>query len=681
MTEDFIKEISAYLGEEGKMQEIPGFIYRREQENMAVEVGHALTQEMFLAAEVGTGVGKTFAYLVPAILFAVQSGEKVVVSTRTRALQEQILEHDIPDLKKIMEVHFTAAEARGRENYLCWNKYINIISGKKTIEDDQLGFINAILAWAEKTRTGDRKELTLNSELMNYWGLVAADRNNCLRDKCKYHDRCFRLKMIRALEKANVIIVNHALLLSDLLTDHSVLPDYEYLIIDEAHTFNRESFERLSTKFSRQENITTYNLLYEGTRNGKGLLQYYKWRFPNLAPLLNETIDLVKRGLELNNELFTAIGAGYDNLSYTRIVKSNTMDREWMEEAYPVYMDWQENQNLIKMKLEDLVKEWDEEEGQELSGLIDAITACGDNGFKVMEEDLEADSCLVWMEYDRKQPAAICSAPIHMGAAINSKLYQKLKALVMVSATLTIQDRFDHFIFQNGLTSYAKEERLYCLLENSPFAYDKQSCLYIVDDMPDISHAKFEMAVRQVLLDIISTVGGNILVLFTARKQLKQVSEVLRPLCEEQNVRLLAQYEDGDFGTLINEFTSASNTVLMGLETFWEGVDLKGDVLRCLVIVKLPFRSPDDPYSSAWEKYCARHNKSSFMEFMLPDAAIRFKQGVGRLIRSEQDRGAVVVLDNRLVTKRYGKVFLSSIPIKNVVRISRRDINVLCDWT
>ena len=680
MTDDIREKIPYYLGRGGKMEQLPGFIFRQEQANMAEEVGNTLIGEMFLAAEVGTGVGKTFGYLIPAILFAVEEGKKVVVSTRTRALQEQIMQHDIPDLKKVMEVNFTAAEARGRENYLCWNKYINIISGRKNIEDNQVDFITAILTWAEKTRTGDRKELSLNSELMKEWGMVAADRNSCLRDKCKYHDRCFRLKMIRSLEKADIIIVNHALLLSDLLTEHSVLPEYEHLIIDEAHSFNRESFERLSTRFSRQENIIIYNLLYDVNHTGRGFLNYLKGRFPHLAPLLMETTDLIKRGVELNKELFDIIGAGSDDFNYTRIVKGNFGDRQWMEEAYPVYLDWQANQNLIKMKLEDLIPELDEDDGQELSSLIAVLTGCGDNGYKVMEEELEADHCLVWIEYDRGRAAAICSSKINAGDTIDSRLYQKLKALVMVSATLAIADRFDHFIDQNGLKSYARQERLYCLLEKSPFNYDKQSCLYLVDDMPDITHPKFEPAVGQVLFDVINAVGGNILVLFTARKQLRQGSEMLRPVCKEQNIRLLVQYEDGDFGTLIDEFTAASNTVLMGLETFWEGVDLKGDLLRCLVIVKLPFRAPSDPYCSAWEKYCVTQKKNSFTEFMLPDAAVRFKQGVGRLIRSEEDRGAVVVLDNRLTGKRYGQVFLSSIPIKNIVHIKRRDIGILGDW-
>lgn len=680
MTNDIREEITYYLGRDGKMQQLPGFIYRQEQANMAEEVGSTLVDEMFLAAEVGTGVGKTFGYLIPAILFAAENGKKVVVSTRTRALQEQILQHDVPDLKKVMEVKFTVAEARGRENYLCWNKYISIISGRKNIEDSQLDFINAILAWAERTRTGDRKELSLNSELMKDWGMLAADRNSCLRDKCKYHDRCFRLKMIRSLEKADIIIVNHALLLSDLLTEHSILPDYEYLIIDEAHTFNRESFERLSTRFSRQENLITYNMLYDVSRGGRGFLQYLKGRFPHLAPLLMDTIDLVKRGLDLNKELFETINSGNDDFNFTRIVKGNAHDRQWMEEAYPVYVDWQENQNLIKMKLEDLVKELDDEDGQELSSIIAILTGCGDNGYKVMEEDLEVDHCLVWIEFDRGRPTAICSSRINTGETVDVRLYQKLKALVMVSATLAIEDRFDHFIDQNGLKSYALQERLYCLLENSPFDYDKQSCLYLVDDMPDTTHPKFEAAVGQILFDVINAVGGNILVLFTARKQLRQVSEMLRPICEDKHIHLLVQYEDGDFGTLIDEFTAGNNTVLMGLETFWEGVDLKGDLLRCLVIVKLPFRSPADPYCSAWEKYCVYQKKNSFMEFMLPDAAVRFKQGVGRLIRSEQDRGAVVVLDNRLACKKYGQVFLHSIPIKNIVRIKRKDIGVLYDW-
>ncbi|HEX3012424.1 MAG TPA: helicase C-terminal domain-containing protein, partial [Syntrophomonadaceae bacterium] len=647
--------------------------------------GYTLTGNMFLAAEVGTGVGKTFGYLIPAILFALHEGQKVIVSTRTRALQEQILNHDVPDLKKVMEVEFTAVEARGRENYLCWNKYINIISGRKSLEDNQLEFINSILSWAEKTKIGDRKELSLNSELMKNWSLVAADRNSCIREQCRYHDRCFRLKMLKSLEKANIIIVNHALLLSDLLTQHSILPEYEYLIIDEAHTFNRESFERLSTRFSKYDNNIAYDALFNSSRGGRGYLAYLRGRFPNLAPPLYEAIDLVKRGVELNNELFQTFGTIKNNgeeFNYTRIVRGNTADQLWIEEAFPVYADWQANQNLLIKKLEHIVEELNgDDDGLELTSIIAVLAACGDSGFKVMEEDLEQEDYLVWIEYDHSRAVALCSSLISTGDTIDARLYQKLKALIMVSATLTIEDQFDHFVHQNGLANYMKQERLYCLLEKSPFNYEKQSCLYLVKDMPDISDSRFETAVGQVLLDVINAVGGNILVLFTARKQLRQVSEMLRPLCEKNHIRLLVQYEDGDFGTLMDEFTASGNTVLMGLETFWEGVDLKGDLLRCLVIVKLPFRSPADPYCSAWEKYCNRQGRNSFMEFMLPDAAVRFKQGVGRLIRSEQDRGAVIVLDTRLTGKRYGKIFLNSIPIKNVMSLNRHDIGrFLNDW-
>lgn len=677
--------VNYYLDQGGKMEQLPGFRYRREQTRMAEEVANTLANNMFLAAEVGTGVGKTFGYLIPAILFAAQEGEKVVISTRTKALQEQILQHDIPDLKKVMELDFKVAEARGRENYLCWNKYTSLVHGRKKLEKEELDFIQAILTWAERTRIGDCKELSLNSKLMKHWHLVSAERNTCLRERCRHRERCFRLKMLRSLEKADIIIVNHALLLSDLLTEHSVLPAYEYLIIDEAHTFNRESFERLSTRFARQDILFTYQMLYDPLRGGRGYIQYLKGRFPHLASLITEITSLVKRGVELNQEFFAGIGTEgkYNHdFSYSHIVQGNQSDQAWIDQALPIYLDWQSNQNLLIKKLEDLNQELgDDEEEQELKSITAALLDGSDRGYKVMEEDLEGNDKLVWIEYDRGRPTSLCSSLISSGETVDARLYQKLKALVMVSATLTIEDRFDHFIKKNGLRNYAREERLYPLLEKSPFDYDRQACLYIVGDMPDTSHPKYDLAVVQVLNDVISAVGGNILILFTSRKQMREVAESLRPICAASHIHLLVQYEDGDFGTLMNEFTSAKNTVLMGLETFWEGVDLKGDLLRCLVIVKLPFRSPTDPYCSAWEKYCQSQGKNSFMEFMLPDAAIRFKQGVGRLIRSEEDRGAVVVLDTRLIKKRYGKVFLSSIPIKNVINLRGKDVGrFLSDW-
>jgi ATP-dependent DNA helicase DinG len=321
------------------------------------------------------------------------------------------------------------------------------------------------------------------------------------------------------------------------------------------------------------------------------------------------------------------------------------------------------------------------EDESELSGIQDSMMEIGDKLYYLMEEDIGGQEKIAWVEYERGQAISICSSVINIGELIDNQLYQKLKSLIMVSATLTIEDKFDHFVNKNGLSDYAKQGRFFSLLERSPFDYQKNACLYVMEDMPDPASEKFEEAAKWALDEIISCTGGRTLVLFTSRKQLLEAAAFLRPRCEENNIKLLVQYEDGGFGTLINEFISCSNAILMGVETFWEGIDLKGDVLKCLVIVKIPFRSPTDPYCSAADKYCRSQRMNSFMNFMLPDATVRFKQGVGRLIRSEEDRGAVVVLDTRLINRKYGQVLINSIPIKNVITSSRADIKILLgEW-
>jgi ATP-dependent DNA helicase DinG len=239
---------------------------------------------------------------------------------------------------------------------------------------------------------------------------------------------------------------------------------------------------------------------------------------------------------------------------------------------------------------------------------------------------------------------------------------------------MAIEDRFDHFIDRNGLAEYAKEGKIETLLEYSPFDYQRQACLYVVRDMPDPSSQTFNREVNKVLAEIFLAQGGQTMVLFTSKKHMQEAALELRPFCLKHKLKLLVQHEDGEFASLVQEFKGHENSVLMGVETFWEGIDLKGEVLKCLVIVKLPFRSPSDPYCSAWDRYYKMQGKNSFANFMLPDAAVRFKQGVGRLIRSENDRGAVVVLDTRLINRNYGLVFKNSIPIKNLISLPRIEL-------
>lgn len=674
-------EVKVYLGPNGKMEQgFPGFTFRKEQLLMAEGICNAFTEDEFMVAEVGTGVGKTFAYLIPAVLWATQRKEKVVVSTRTKALQQQIVDRDLPDLARIMDGKIKYAEAKGRENYLCWNKYMQILAGKKRLETEEQDFIAAILKWAESTRSGDRKELSIASEMMKSWSVIAADRNNCLRDQCRYHDKCFRIKMIRNMEKADIIVVNHALLLSDILVENSILPEYENLIVDEAHSFIKESFDRLSFRFAYYEIINLLKILYEKPKKGgsRGYLLHLKSSYPHIADLIGEASTFTERAISISNDIFQRLSklkTYGEQYNYHHIISPRDQEKEPFMDAIDSYREWQNMMNLLLDKLQEIKEELSgEEDWPELVSIITAMQEVSNSACLIIDENVYREDGICWLEYERGRVVALCSSPIYTGDTLNQKLYEKLKTLVMVSATMTVDNSFTNFINRSGLEPYADQGRLSTLMENSPFDYEKQAAIYVVRDMPDPGSSIFTRQVNQALAELLLQTGGRTMVLFTARKQMEEAAAVLRPILEARNLQLLVQNQDGEFGTLMERFTSNERAILMGLETFWEGIDLKGDLLKCLVIVKLPFRSPSDPYCTAWDKYYQLQRKSGFEFFMLPDATIRFKQGVGRLIRSEADRGVVVVLDTRLINKKYGRVMRDSLPIKNIAAVDSADL-------
>lgn len=674
-----IQKVTEILGPDGEMERfMPGFRFRAEQLRIAEAVCRNFENDEFLIAEAGTGVGKTFAYLVPAFLFAAASCEKVVISTRTKALQQQIIDRDIPQLVQVLKIPIKVAEAKGRENFLCWNKYINILAGKKHLDSNEIKFIEGILKWAEATKSGDRKELNLSSELMRYWPIVSADRYTCLKEQCRYHDKCFRIKMIRNLEKADIIISNHALLLSDTLLDNSILPEYKYLIIDEAHALAKESFDKMALRFS-ENNIEDYlkKLYYRDGFIQKGYLFYVRSNYPQFKEHINEIQQLIERELKLVQDFFAQLNfikKKSEKTSNNLTLDENDLESGSMQNAMEIYWEWHSNNQLLLMKLKALSEELDDEIFLEINSIILLLQESEEAAFKILEENFAKQETINWLEYDGDQVNSIASADINVGERLYQNLYCKLKSLVMISATLTIEDSFDDFIKRNGLSYLAEEERLTTLIEYSPFNYNTQAAMFIIEDMPEPTHKDFGLSVLNLLGDILSCINGNTMILFTSRQQLLAASSYLRPLSSALGLELIVQYEDGEFANLINKFKTKSNSVLMGVETFWEGVDFKGNLLNLLIIVKLPFRSPTEPYCHAWEKYYRLKGMNSFKHFMLPDAAVRFKQGAGRLIRSETDRGAVIVLDVRLITKKYGQIFCHSIPFGNINKVKKQEI-------
>lgn len=659
---------------------VPGFRARDEQLRMAEAVAAALNNSEFLLAEAGTGVGKSFAYLIPAAFWSVYSGERVVVATKTRALQKQISEKDMPDVARVIKGGgLNWAEAKGRENYLCWNKYIGILSGRRSLDQDESRFVSAILSWAESTASGDRQELNISSQLMRRWGIVAADRHTCLRDRCTFREKCFRLKMIKKLEQANIIITNHALLLSDLMVDNRILPEYKYLVVDEAHNLDREAFDKFSSVFSCQETFEILNRLSgDYSKHEQGFLPAVRKSYPELEKLSRENETHAVRSRDLSRQFFSQLSGmqkGKSQVLYSVVMEEQLYDEPEFNDLSRVHLEWQEATHLLISGLKELrdVLAGQPEEN-ELATYISILQYIADSAYYIMEESINRDDFLHWVDYIDGAPASISASPVGMSHLLYERLYSKMETVVLVSATIAVNHGFSYAIEHLGLQPVLEQERLNTLLEESPFPYQQQACLFCVDDIPDPESREYSPEIAAVLTGLIETAGGSTMVLFTSRQQLAEVSTIIRPAVEENGINLLVQNEDGDFGALLAQFTSSRKSVLMGLDTFWEGIDLRGELLRCVVLVKLPFRPPNEPFSSACLKDCRIKGKNGFLNFLLPDAAVRFKQGVGRLIRSEEDYGAVIVLDPRIITKSYGRTFCASIPIKNIKPVKSRDL-------
>ncbi|MGI5912996.1 MAG: ATP-dependent DNA helicase [Syntrophomonadaceae bacterium] len=673
------EQVAGYFSINGRMaQHIHGYRYRQEQVKLAESIARSFLNSEFLVSETGTGVGKTYAYLIPAILWALDKKEKVVISTRTRALQQQLTSKDIPEIKKVLDCEFNVAEAKGRENYICWNKYMKILAGRKKLEIGEQAFIESILRWAEETKNGDRKELSLDSSLMKYWYVLSADRKSCLRDNCSFHEKCFRLKMLRSLEKADLIVTNHALLLSDIQAENSILPQYRYLIIDEAHTFDRLAFDHLSLRFSLSEISELLQMLYSREKGyERGYLQLLKGKYQTLQPLITETVNILERNLEIIFELFTVLNSNTvkKDQNFNQIINWQDHDSKWLNQAMDIYLDWQGQMNLLLTKLSSIKEKInDTNDNNELTVYLQSLDESSYIATTVMEENLERDDIITWLEYNHGQVVSVASSSLDTGIILNQRLYHNKESIIMVSATLATEGHFDYFISKMGLNALMADERVNTLLQQSPFNYDKQAELLIINDIPEPSQRDFIGALASTLSEIILTIKGKILVLFTARTQLNEIAKLLKPYCNLHYITLLVQYEDGEYNHLINEYLHNPRAVLMGVETFWEGIDLKGDALKCVVIVRLPFRSPSDPYCIAADRSCRLAKKNSFQHFMLPDATVRFKQGTGRLIRSEDDRGIVIVLDSRLENKPYSNVFKNSIPINNTHLLTRKHL-------
>ncbi len=622
-----------------------GYERRQQQVEMARAVQKALSTKRHLVTEAGTGVGKSLAYLVPAIEKAILGANRVVISTFTIALQEQLINKDIPCLNRCLPWGFKAALAKGKGNYLCKRRLEFAIRRQMGLFDQFSDALSEINNWARRTADGSLSDLPFIPD-SRVWDAVRAEHGNCKGRKCGHWTSCFCQRAKRELENANVIVTNHALLFSDLALreeEFSILPDYKWVIIDEAHNIERVAEEHFGIEISSGSVRFLLDGLYN-PRTHKGLLVYTG---------AGNLTDMVVKAGEAAKEFFKSV-------------------RQW-DERHKTQTNGRCYKNFVEDKLSAQIKELraglsglakqakDEDERFELTRYVDKCVG--------LLQDLEAflpqakQDYVYWIEVsDNKREAVyLKSAPLNVGADVKRGLFDKFESVIMTSATLSSggekgKGGFEFFAGRVGLADYDAVKL------GSPFDYQKQVTIYIEGDLPEPNDEKFAESACEAVKKYVLRTQGRAFVLFTSYKMLGDFAEQLAEWFKENNIELLQQGVGLDRTSLLKRFKMDGRFVLFGTDSFWQGVDVAGEALSNVIIVRLPFAVPDTPLLAGRLDKIKEEGGNPFAEYQLPLAIIKFKQGFGRLIRTKTDTGIVVILDPRILSKSYGRSFLAAIP-------------------
>ena len=639
------------LGPEGLIaKRLPNYEHRREQLEMAAAVEAAIDKGHHLAVEAGTGVGKSFAYLVPSIL-AVASREdvkRIVISTHTISLQEQLLFKDIPLLNSVIPLEFTAVLAKGRGNYISLRRLNNAQKRADSLFGNENAFdqLDWIRDWSTKSTDGSRSDLAFRP-MPSVWEEVASDTHNCLGRKCPTYNKCFYYKARRRYQHAQLLLVNHALFFTDLAlrrADVSVLPDYDAVIFDEAHTIEGVASQHMGIELSSSQIDFTLNRLYND-RNQRGLLVH-----------LDE--------IEAQRAVDICRYAASDFFQQVYELHPNSAGSKRHHEPVELAQELGKNLRSLTQRLQAIAEKLDEEDpsakdlGSACKRLSDmeAVWKCW-----VQQQQTES---VYWSEigYSQRQRMRISlnCAPLDVGESIRTQLLDKTRTVVLTSATLGVgqDDSFKFFRSRIGLTK-AVTAKL-----GSPFDFERQVKLIVVTGLPDPSFDRdgFERVSTEMIQRYVLRSKGRAFVLFTSYSALRQAAEALTPWLTEQNMQLISQGDGLPRHQMLEQFKDNPESVLLGTDSFWQGVDIPGDGLTNVIIPKLPFSVPDHPLLEARLERIRQNGGNPFRDYQLPEAAIKLRQGFGRLIRSQSDSGMVVLLDPRIQTKSYGRLFIQSLP-------------------
>ena len=649
-------EVQSLLSSDGSIaRRLEGFEVRPQQTLMAEAVERTFSERGHLLVEAGTGVGKSFAYLIPAIQRIVHDKERVIVATNTINLQEQLIEKDIPLLRAVVPHEFSAVLVKGRNNYLSIRRLKLACARQDRLftDDDARHSLHAIEDWAHDTRDGTQATLP-QLQRPEVWDYARSDTHNCMGRRCPTWEQCFYQAARRRMENGDLLICNHALFFADLALQRrgvGFLPPYQHVILDEGHAVEDVAAEHFGTSLAESRVLHLLNLLFQ-PRSHRGFLATVRLKTEATA-LLEQTMEQTLRCRNAAEDLFDALwqwsrtdGPANGRIGTAGIVPNGLTD------------PMQQLVSGLKLVRDQAAAEPDE---YELNSYVQRAAAIAEETAVLLEQRL--DECVYWLKTPQDQRGrgrprlSLHCMPIEVGPLLRDGLFSKEVSVVLTSATMaTGRGDFSHLAGRLGC------EGARTLQLGSPFDHASQMKVIIDRAMPPPGHPRYADALFRRILEQIDQTGGGAFVLFTSFSMLNRAADALRAPLAEKEFPLLVQGRDGPRTLLLRRFRDDDRSVLLGTSSFWQGVDVRGRGLRNVIITRLPFDVPDLPLLEARHQRIRDRGGDPFMEDQVPNAVIRFKQGIGRLIRSSTDTGRVVVLDPRIVTRGYGRRFMEALP-------------------
>ena len=675
-----VEEVSAILDRGGLFSKhFPQFEHRQEQIELCQMIATALSDGLHVLAEAGTGVGKSLAYLIPAAIWSMQNNTRVVISTNTINLQDQLINKDIPSVQQVLDMPLKATVLKGRNNYLCPRR-LEALRRRGPENADEVRVIAKMLIWLGETEAGDLSEINIVGPTERaIWSRISAADEGCSTETClrRMGGICPFYRAKQAAHEAHILVVNHALLLADIATGNRVLPDYDYLIIDEGHHLEAATTSALSFRVTQNEMDRTLRQLGGSNSGELGAMLTIAQEILNpdqyraLEEIARNATDKAYQFQNQVKQFFIALDMFLENQREGRKLGSYSQ-RERIVSATRTQPDW----NEVEIAWEDALQAL-----EPLLGLLEtvgqALGEMAESGIEDIEDILTninhiyrrlaeyqqninalvfepQEEQIYWAEVDaNRQYVTLEAAPLHIGHLMERYLWHEKSSVVVTSATLTTSGEFDYI--QDRLSAFDADT----LALGSPYDYERSTLLYIPDNIPEPSDRYgHQRAIERGLINLCMATGGRTLALFTSYTQLQATSRAISPKLAEHGIVVYEQGQGASPHALLESFKTADQAVLLGTRAFWEGVDVPGEALSVLAIIKLPFAVPSDPVIAARSETF----ENPFYQYTIPEAILTFRQGFGRLIRSHEDFGVVAIFDKRVLTKQYGQMFIDSLP-------------------